>query len=51
MTELERRMLIEDCRDACRGNVLRTDDEADEVAAKATEACRRLGIEFPEDAL
>ena len=43
-------MLIADCLEACKGNVLRTDDEARDVREKAAVACRKLGIEFPEDA-
>lgn len=50
MTTFERRMLIEDCREACRHNVERTNEEAARVREKAAEACRKLGIEYPEDA-
>jgi len=48
-TYYERRMAIEDCREACRYNVLRTDDEQRKVNAAAKRACRILGIEHPED--
>jgi len=50
MTTFERRMLIADCREACKTNVLRTEEESREVREKAAEACRKLGIEYPEDA-
>jgi hypothetical protein len=49
MTTYECQMLIEDCREACRTNVLRTADEATEVRERAAEACRKLGVEYPED--
>ncbi len=51
LVRFERNMLIEDCREACRANVLRTDDEHQEVRERAERACRKLGIEFPEDML
>jgi len=51
MTTFEREMLIEDCRAACRDNVLRTDEERAEVWANAEAACERLGISHPEDGI
>lgn len=51
MTAYEIRMLVEDCREACRRDVLRTDEEAAAVRERAAEACRKLGIEYPEDAI
>jgi hypothetical protein len=50
-TYAERQELIAACREACRHNVLRTEDEAREVRERAAEACRKLGVEFPEDAI
>ena len=50
MNRFDRLTLIEDCREACRTNVLRTAEESREVRERAEEACCRLGIESPEDA-
>ena len=46
----EQRMLVEDCRIACRDG-LRTDEEADEVEKRARIACNKLGADFPEDVI
>lgn len=51
MTSFERGMLVEDCREACKGNVLRTDDESREVRERGMAAANRLGYEYPEDAV
>lgn len=51
MTTFERAMLVADCREACKGNVLRTDDEAREVRQKGQAAATALGYEYPEDAV
>ena len=48
LSYFERRMAIQDCREALR-NTPRTYDESLQVKQKAAEACRKLGIEFPED--
>ena len=45
----DRRMMVEDCREALKTNVMRTDEESQIVRAKAAEACRRLGYQTPED--
>lgn len=50
-TYAERQELIADCREACRHDVLRTEDEARQVRERAVEACRKLGVDFPEDAI
>ena len=50
LTYFERQMAIKDCRDACCCTVERTDKEHRDVAKRAAEACRKLGIEYPEDA-
>lgn len=49
MTLFERESLIADCREACKPNVLRIDDEHREVRERGMEAARKLGYAFPDD--
>lgn len=49
ISHFDRRMMVEDCREALKTNVMRTDEESQIVRAKAAEACRRLGYQTPED--
>ena len=51
MTTFEREMLIADCREACKTNELRTDEERAELWERAKKACQKLGIAHPEDAI
>ena len=49
MTTFERETLIADCRDACRPNVLRTDDESREIRERGAAAAQRLGFKTADD--
>jgi len=46
----EREMLFMDCLEACRTDIPRTDEEAARVEEKAKTACKKLGLDYPEDA-
>lgn len=51
MSEFDRLLLFNLCRETCFYNILRTNEESAEVRKAGIESAHQLGYQYPEDAL